>query len=257
MRIEDFADMEKFEEIMSNWAGATGLATVAVGADGNYISKCYNFTDFCINLTRGSKEGMKRCVKCDQEGHGVYTCHAGLVDFGIDLVVNGEKLGSVIGGQVLPEKPDEEYFRSVAREIGVDEDRYVAALNKVNIRSRDTINASAGLLGDVLNSFINAEYNTKHSGKIIEKLTKGAEECEKMVSLIQTKTKQLDSIQLRQRILSINANIEAAHAGSAGRGFAVVAEEVGALSENCSELNSEINGLVNEISKTVKNMTNI
>lgn len=34
MKIQDFADMEKFESIMSDWAVATGLATVAVGADG-------------------------------------------------------------------------------------------------------------------------------------------------------------------------------------------------------------------------------
>ena len=48
MRIQDFCDMVKFEEIMSNWAKSTGLATVAVGADGKYISECYNFTEFCI-----------------------------------------------------------------------------------------------------------------------------------------------------------------------------------------------------------------
>ena len=65
MKIQDFADMEKFESIMSDWAKATGLATVAVGADGKYISGCYNFTDFCIKLTRGSKEGCRRCEKCD------------------------------------------------------------------------------------------------------------------------------------------------------------------------------------------------
>ena len=34
IRIEDFCDMKKFEEIMSNWAKSTGLATVAVGDDG-------------------------------------------------------------------------------------------------------------------------------------------------------------------------------------------------------------------------------
>ena len=85
MKIQDFADMEKFESIMSDWAVATGLATVAVGADGKYISECYNFTDFCIKLTRGSKEGCRRCEKCDAEGQGVYHCHAGLVDFGIPL----------------------------------------------------------------------------------------------------------------------------------------------------------------------------
>ena len=47
MKIQDFCDMNKFEQIMSNWAKSTGLATVAVGDDGKYISDCYNFTDFC------------------------------------------------------------------------------------------------------------------------------------------------------------------------------------------------------------------
>ena len=50
MNIKDFTNMEQFERIMSNWADSTGLATVAVGADGNYISQCYNFTDFCMQL---------------------------------------------------------------------------------------------------------------------------------------------------------------------------------------------------------------
>lgn len=51
MRIQDFTDMDKFHEIMKNWAKATGLATVAVDMDGNYISDCFNFADFCIKNT--------------------------------------------------------------------------------------------------------------------------------------------------------------------------------------------------------------
>ena len=144
MKIQDFADMEKFESIMSDWAVATGLATVAVGADGKYISECYNFTDFCIKLTRGSKEGCRRCEKCDAEGQGVYHCHAGLVDFGIPLKLSdGTVLGSVIGGQVLPEHPDEEKFRGVARELGINEDEYIEALGKVTVRTEAEINAAA------------------------------------------------------------------------------------------------------------------
>lgn len=117
INIKDFCDMEQFEQIMSNWAKATGLATVAVGADGRYISECYNFTEFCIDLTRKSPEGCRRCEKCDREGKGVYFCHAGLIDFGIELKIGDEVVGSVIGGQVLSETPDDEKFRAVAREL--------------------------------------------------------------------------------------------------------------------------------------------
>lgn len=254
MEIRDFADMNKFEAIMKNWALATGLATVAVGTDGKYISDCYNFTDFCIKLTRGSKEGCRRCEKCDREGKGVYHCHAGLIDFGIDLTVNGEKVGSVIGGQVLPEHPDEDRFRQVAREIGVDEDKYIDALAKVNVRTEESINASAELLGQVLNNFINAEYSSKVNGEIINSLTSGVDEANHFVEEIKKKTGELRSIQSKQKILALNASIEAARAGEMGAGFSVVAGEVGKLSEKSSSVNKDIEDIVGKISDVVSAM---
>ncbi len=254
MEIRDFADMNKFEAIMKNWALATGLATVAVGTDGKYISDCYNFTDFCIKLTRGSKEGCRRCEKCDREGKGVYHCHAGLIDFGIDLTVNGEKVGSVIGGQVLPEHPDEDKFRQVAREIGVDEDKYIDALAKVNVRTEESINASAELLGQVLNNFINAEYSSKVNGEIIDSLTSSVDEANHFVEEIKKKTGELRSIQSKQKILALNASIEAARAGEMGAGFSVVAGEVGKLSEKSSSVNKDIEDIVGKISDVVSAM---
>ena len=254
MEIKEFTDMAKFEHIMSSWAKSTGLATVAVGGDGKYISECYNFTDFCIKLTRGSAEGCARCEKCDREGKGVYHCHAGLIDFGIPLVVDGKQVGSVIGGQVLPENPDEEKFRKVAREIGVNEDLYIEALHKVNVRTEEAINASAELLGEVLNNFINAEYAKKMNGKIIDKLSTGVESTNKLVERITLKTSELKALQNKQKILALNASIEAARAGEKGAGFAVVAKEVGKLSEQSTVVNKEIEEIVSNISAQVEAM---
>ena len=236
MEIREFTDMQKFENIMANWATATGLATVAVGADGKYISECYNFTDFCIKLTRGSAEGCARCEKCDREGSGVYHCHA------------------VIGGQVLPESPDESKFRQVAREIGVDEDAYIAALRKVNVRTEDAIRASAELLGEVLNNFINAEYETKKNKVILDKLSGGVAQTNELVEQIKGKTNELKSLQNKQKILALNASIEAARAGEKGAGFAVVAKEVGKLSEQSTVVNREIEDIVLNIAGAVQAM---
>lgn len=254
MEIREFTDMERFENIMASWAIATGLATVAVGSDGKYISQCYNFTDFCIKLTRGSKEGCARCEKCDREGKGVYHCHAGLVDFGIPLVVDGQTVGSVIGGQVLPEDPDEEKFRQVAREIDVNEDRYIEALHKVNVRSEEVINASAHLLGEVLNNFINAEYAKNKNSVIIDKLSSGVDATHDLVEQITAKTTALRGIQSKQKILALNASIEAARAGEKGAGFAVVAKEVGKLSEQSEMVNAEVEDIVRKIYTTVETM---
>ena len=86
-----------------------------------------------MKYTRGSKEGNRRCIKCDNEGSGTYFCHAGLMDFSVDIKVGDEKVGAIIGGQILPEAPDEESFRKTARELGINEDEYIAALNKVTV----------------------------------------------------------------------------------------------------------------------------
>lgn len=254
MRIQEIVDQQEFEQIMSNWAKATGLATVAVGEDGNYISECYNFTDFCIKYTRGSSEGCRRCEKCDREGHGVYRCHAGLIDFSIDLVVEGKKVGSVIGGQILPEKPDEETFRRVAREIGVNEEQYIQALHKVNVRSEEMIHASAELLGVVLNNYLNAEYAKKQNKEILINLTDGIHKTSQMVESIMKETEQLRTIQKRQKMLALNASIEAARAGEKGDGFAVVATEVAKLSEHSTVVNKNIEKIVADIHDTVSSM---
>jgi ligand-binding sensor protein len=256
MKIQDFADMKHFEELLSNWATATGLATVAVGTDGKYISKCYNFTDFCIKLTRGSAEGKRRCEKCDKEGKGTYFCHAGLIDFSIDLMVDDEKVGTVIGGQVLTEAPTEEKFKEIAKEIGVNENQYIKALSQVPIKSEASIRASAMLLGEMLNNFLGSEYHTKHNDSLLRNLKKGVADSEKLVQEIRKNTDKLSSIQQQQKILALNASIEAARAGESGRGFAVVATDVGRLSQDSAVLNHEITQSIDKISKVVYEMAN-
>lgn len=254
MEIKDFTNMEEFERIMSNWAAATGLAAVAIGSGGKYISNYYNNTDFCSKFTRGSKEGCAKCEKCDREGQGVYHCHAGLIEFKIPLVVDGQTMGFVIGGQVLSKNPDEEKFRKVAREIGVDEEQYINALHKVNIRSEAAINASAELLGATLNNFINVEYSKNRSGRFIDRISLSVDTTHEMVEKITQKTTELRALQNRQNILALNASIEAARAGEKGAGFAVVAKEVRNLSEQSAQVNVEIEEIVKSISQAVESM---
>lgn len=255
IKIEEFCDMNKFESIMDSWAKSTGLATVAVGADGQYISECYNFTDFCIKLTRGSAEGCRRCEKCDREGEGVYSCHAGLMDFGIPITLNdGTVLGSVIGGQVLPEEPDEDKFRQVAKEIGVNEDKYIDALRKVKVRSQEQINAAANLLGDVINMYVRTCYEEKKNEAMIERLREGISKAAKQIDAANASTSKISAYSHKQNMLALNASIEAARAGEAGRGFAVVATEVQKLAEGMAVVSKEITGELNELTVTVTDL---
>ena len=106
---------------------APGKTPFHVGTSAKEIG----FTDFCMKHTRGSVEGLRRCTKCDNTCTGTYFCHAGLMDFSIDIKVGDIFLGKIIGGQVLPCEPDEEKFRNIASELGINPDVYIEALNKV------------------------------------------------------------------------------------------------------------------------------
>ncbi len=257
MDIREFLDVQHLEQLMQDWSDATGLATIAVDNDGKYITKPINFTDFCTKYTRGSTEGLERCKNCDTNNSGTYHCHAGLMDFSIDLKINGQKVGAVIGGQVLPAEPDDEKFRKIAEELGIDPDEYIDALHKVPIRSEPAIQASAKLLGDIVNSLVSSDYQRSLDSDKIYTLDEDVARAVSLIEEINEKSYQLDKIESKQNILSLNASIEAARAGEFGRGFAVVASEVGKLAVNSGEINKSIKQSLKELTSAIKELENL
>lgn len=251
MKMKDFVDLKKLQGIQDRFSDATGFAVVIVDADGDYVTKGSNFTDFCMKYTRGTEEGMKRCKKCDNEGSGTYFCHAGLVDFAADIMVNGEKVGAVIGGQILTKEPDESKFRDIAAELGIDPEDYVRALHKVPVRTEKAVRAAGELLADVINQTVNLEYMKGRGGRM-SAFEGELENATKTVDVIYQKTKELDGIATKQNILSLNASIESARAGVAGAGFAVVAKQMGDLASQSAGIYKEISESAQKIKHSVE-----
>lgn len=257
MELKDFMDLHKLQEIQDAFSNATGLAAIAVGMHGEYITEGSNFTDFCMKYTRGSVEGQKRCVKCDNECTGTYFCHAGLMDFSVDIMLGDQKVGAIIGGQVLPKEPDEEQFRQTAIELGIDPDTYISALRKVPVSTEERIRASADLLGTMVNQLVNLEYFKNTNSEKLSKLRNEVEEATQIIQTINTNTHSLKSIANKQKMLSLNASIEAARSGEAGVGFAVVAKSMGELSSQSATIYGDIETSVSEVTKTIKNLSSL
>lgn len=248
MNISDFFDMDVLIQILTDWSTATGIGIIAVDEKGEYMMDPIGWKDFCMKYTRGTKEGLRRCVKCDQEGQGVYFCHAGLINFTADIKIGDHFIGKLVGGQVLPQPPDEEHFRNLAVELGIDPDEYIEALQDITVRTEEEIRASAKLLDEVVNIVVNSQYVRKKEEDLIfdQEIDKASD----LIREINGKSCELDKIEGRQRILGLNASIEAARAGEFGKGFSVVAKEVGDLATSSGTINKSIK-------ESLKNLTTV
>ncbi|MCS4454345.1 methyl-accepting chemotaxis protein [Clostridium botulinum] len=92
--------------------------------------------------------------------------------------------------------------------------------------------------------------NSKSNQELANKIDTLAESSNQ-ISII---TETIQSITEQTSLLALNASIESARAGEAGKGFAVVAEEVRKLAEQSSTSASEIERVIFNINKEVKDI---
>lgn len=275
VKLTDLIDVATLQEIQDGFARLTGMAALTTDEKGNAVTQGSNFTDFCMNYTRQSKIGCARCGLCDKNGGeqtmktgkaAAYYCHAGLVDFAAPIMVNGEFIGSIIGGQVLTEEPDEKKFIQIARDLSINPNDYIKALKKVKIIEKEKIDAAADFLCIIAkilsesayssyvanstgNSMISLNQSMIHKIKDSEKtVRKATDEINELLEVFENvgriadasanevekasqTVKNIQNVALNTKILGFNASIEASRAKESGKGFSVIAQEVRALAE--------------------------
>lgn len=125
------------------------------------------------------------------------------------------------------------------------------AIEAITNNTKNVITSGIGVV-DQLNDA------TKANIKITNETIHSIEELEAESKAITTITAVINDIAAQTNLLSLNASIEAARAGTAGRGFSVVADEIRKLSERSVSAASEIERIIKEITlKTGNTVTTV
>lgn len=288
IQIKDVIDIELLQRFQDNFAESMNIASITVDINGIPVTKNSSYTAFCEKFTQSTTTGKNRCAECHKKGGEeavrmgkpyVYRCHAGLIDFAAPILIDGHQIGTILGGQILTSQPVESDYRKTAKEIGVSEDGYVDAVNKIKITTEKNIKAAAEVLFIVSNalskigyeqfklksiSHILSENFTQISATMQELAASSVNVTNnqhilsdeintvKSVSMeINTILNSIKSIADKTKMLGLNAAIEAARAGETGRGFGVVASEIGKLSQSSKETTFTITELTGKIHESM------
>lgn len=292
--LSDVIDIKFLQQFQDDFAKGVGVASVTVDLDGKPVTNPSSYTRFCMDYTHSTECGDKRCAESHRKGGEeaaktgkpvVYECHAGLIDFAVPIMIEGKQIGTILGGQVLTNSPDDHKYRRIAKEIGVDEEGYVEAVKEIRTLSRESIEAAANVLFAVANNMSKTAYhqrqlraatNTLNENLIqisatMEELAASASTVSGNQGSLNSEIKNVNEITGKiddvmelikeiadeTRLLGLNAAIEAARAGEAGLGFGVVAEEIRKLSTDSKETVGKIKEFTNEIKSSVNNTVNM
>lgn len=288
LELGDIVDLSFLQKFQDDFAKSMNIASVTVDRNGTPLTKPSRYTNICANLTQSTGLGKSRCAECHSKAGEealrtkkpyIYKCHSGLIDFAAPIIVEGELVGTILGGQILFDTPNEAEFKNTANELGLNGDSYYAAANQVKIVDKSNIEAAAEVLFSVANTLSNDGYQrfrvkqlTTTLAESFEQISSATEELaassmevtenqhqlNSEISSVQNLTTEINAILSyikeianQTKMLGLNASIEAARVGDLGKGFSVVASEIRKLSESSKETTANISALLDKIQDSV------
>jgi len=123
---------------------------------------------FC-RLIQCTPKGKRRCLDCDRKAIKkafqikapyIYTCHAGLTDFVVPLILKGKLAGSLLSGQLLTQRPRAIDFNLVlerVKDLGINKSALKRAFFEVKVFSKKDLGLAIKLFALFANYIIEKE----------------------------------------------------------------------------------------------------
>ncbi len=152
--VEDLLNVEDLQTLLAHFCDAVGVASAISDLKGNLLAFA-NFRRACTQFHRVGEVSAQRCAESDsilgsrlEEGQDftIYQCKNGLTDAASPLIIDGKHLANILIGQFHLQEPDLEFFRRQARDLGYDEEDYLASIKEVPMMSEEKLPSLLGFL---------------------------------------------------------------------------------------------------------------
>lgn len=141
MQVIDFIDFNSVTSALSGNPMMKHLFLAVTDLDGNALTST-PWRRVCRDFHRVNANTNTKCLQSDKvlanslnhgESYALYTCFNNLTDAATPIVVEGERIGNLVVGQVFLAPPDMDFFMRQAVESGFDREEYLAAISEVPV----------------------------------------------------------------------------------------------------------------------------
>ena len=174
INFDDLFNLKDMQRLQDLFANSPGVASLITTPDGTPITRPSNFCRLC-RIIRQAEQGRKNCAISDAsigrynpDGPTIENClSAGLCNAGASITIGGKHVANWLIGQVRDETQTEENMRKYARDLGVDEEEFIAAFREVPYMSADQFQQVAHALFVFANQLSAMAYQNVQQARFI------------------------------------------------------------------------------------------
>lgn len=184
LELSDLINVEELQSILEDFNHITGMLSAILDIKGNILIGV-GWQDICTKFHRVNPESAKHCVESDTMlANGArpgefkaYRCKNNMWDMASPIVIAGRHMGNIYFGQYFydDEEVDVELFRKQAKQYGYDEEKYLAALEKVPRFSQDMVNTAMRFYTKIAKIISEMSYNNIRLSRVLTERNKALE----------------------------------------------------------------------------------